>query len=907
MGYTKDDTIFKGLVKNGSGIITKAKLEQAKIPNAQAGNWKLLDSVDIDWNGARLSYVYDATGANLDDSSDLLYLIDEISHGNAIAWEEYDPSHEVLTAIARFVDEQGYLLYEQEIPIGTVPVYEGPAQHKDDDYYEEINVGIEYDWNAVDGWVPSLTNINRDTTFTVHYTERTFRYVEGEYEWKREHNTLDPAKEYVMVSRFPISSKESRDLHLAINSEFYDSTGTSLGYFNVHELWYRDIGIPFEELESFCIEDAEISTPIELLTTFKGEESDGYMYIKDMYTDMYVGATGNTTNVLNEMSALTIGGLDTQFRWVYDSNGNLDNTYYGKTILFNSGITAGNSRISGYGRTTTVNNPVYLFYKGMSKKTKEYIVVDLVKATFVNWDGTVLYTSTVPVGETPVYRGSEPTRKDEHTSWLFTGWAPELAPITENTTFVATYREVTYYTITFASNDETMGSAVAQYNGEDVTRITVIGGDDVTFTPLATVTSGHKFIEWSDGLVNGQEITLTNVNENKNFVASFRALQTFNITFASNDDTMGNAIAYYNGEPVSQIIAVEDTDVTFTPHASSNTGYTFVEWNDGLTNDTEVTIYGINENKSYVCTFRALQTFVLSFSSNDTSMGSAVAYYNGDQVSQINVYEGDDVTFTPHAVPNSGYVLQRWTDGLTNDVQKVLYSVNENKNYVAEFGSVPVHTITFVSNDDTMGTAQALYNGHLVNSISTPEGSEITFTPQATPNEGYVLQGWDGGLVDGIAETLSNVTSDKEYTATFRSGSEPTSQRYVFTTKDWGDSENGWTNVKSGGQFMSGRGVQVTTSVSGAGAKTVLPFNNVSRVVVTYSTNSSKGVGAIKATVIGDGTTTYEQISVGSTGGTTDRTADLTFTDVMSGNVNLEITCTQNSIYIKDITIYYEI
>ena len=107
MGYTKDDTIFKGLVKNGSGIITKAKLEQAKIPNTQAGNWKLLDSVDIDWNGARLSYVYDATGANLDDSSDLLYLIDEISHGNAIAWEEYDPSNEVVTVTTKFVNEHG--------------------------------------------------------------------------------------------------------------------------------------------------------------------------------------------------------------------------------------------------------------------------------------------------------------------------------------------------------------------------------------------------------------------------------------------------------------------------------------------------------------------------------------------------------------------------------------------------------------------------------------------------------------------------------------------------------------------------------------------------------------------------------------------------------------------------------
>ncbi len=98
MGYTKDDTIFTSLEKNGSGIITKAKLEQTKIPNAEAGNWKLLDSVDIDWDGARLSYVYNATGSYLDDSSDLLHLIDEISHGNAIAWEEYDPSTEDVTA-----------------------------------------------------------------------------------------------------------------------------------------------------------------------------------------------------------------------------------------------------------------------------------------------------------------------------------------------------------------------------------------------------------------------------------------------------------------------------------------------------------------------------------------------------------------------------------------------------------------------------------------------------------------------------------------------------------------------------------------------------------------------------------------------------------------------------------------
>ena len=95
MGYTKDDSIFDGFKKEGVGIITTAKLEQAKKPNAEVANWKLIDSVDIDWNNAKLSYIYAATNSYINDTSDLMHLIDDISHGNAIAWEEYVDEDEV--------------------------------------------------------------------------------------------------------------------------------------------------------------------------------------------------------------------------------------------------------------------------------------------------------------------------------------------------------------------------------------------------------------------------------------------------------------------------------------------------------------------------------------------------------------------------------------------------------------------------------------------------------------------------------------------------------------------------------------------------------------------------------------------------------------------------------------------
>ena len=129
---------------------------------------------------------------------------------------------------------------------------------------------------------------------------------------------------------------------------------------------------------------------------------------------------------------------------------------------------------------------------------------------------------------------------------------------------------------------------------------------------------------------------------------------------------------------------------------------------------------------------------------------------------------------------------------------------------------------------------------------------------------------------------------------------------YTFNTKSWGatvgDDEANWTSGKDGGQMQNGRGIQVTTSASGANATSPTSINNISKIVVTYSTNASKGAGSI-AFQVGEGEEKSQDVT--KTGGTDDRTLTYNFSPAETGKVKITVTCTTNSIYVKSVTITY--
>ena len=63
--------------------------------------------------------------------------------------------------------------------------------------------------------------------------------------------------------------------------------------------------------------------------------------------------------------------------------------------------------------------------------------------TFVNYDGSVLYTDTVNAGATAKFQGETPSRPNtERCRYFFTGWTPTTTTILENVTYTAEYDSI---------------------------------------------------------------------------------------------------------------------------------------------------------------------------------------------------------------------------------------------------------------------------------------------------------------------------------------------------------------------------------------------------------------------------------------------------------------------------------
>ncbi len=114
---------------------------------------------------------------------------------------------------------------------------------------------------------------------------------------------------------------------------------------------------------------------------------------------------------------------------------------------------------------------------------------------FVNYDGSELKTVYVTEGKTPVYSGPTPTKPaDAQYTYTFAGWSPEIAAVTGEATYTATYAAtpiaVSTYTITFDAN----GGAV---NGQATATATTGTDGKLTSLPDASNTdSNMQFLGW---------------------------------------------------------------------------------------------------------------------------------------------------------------------------------------------------------------------------------------------------------------------------------------------------------------------------------------------------------------------------------------------------------------------------
>jgi hypothetical protein len=206
------------------------------------------------------------------------------------------------------------------------------------------------------------------------------------------------------------------------------------------------------------------------------------------------------------------------------------------------------------------------------------------------------------------------------------------------------------FDISVYSNDTLMGIAsVAQANtcANDTAIISV------------TPKTGYRFVAWNDGkTTNPRTIT---VMSDTAFTAIFGLQGMFYVLVMVNEPTMGSISG--NGDYAANTNAVIS--------ATANTGYRFVKWTDGIT-DNPRTITVISDT-SFTAEFEPSPLYHLTLSVNNTNMGTVTG--DGDYL--------ENTAVTIEAITNTGYRFVKWNDDITQNPRTVI--VLSDTSFTAEF------------------------------------------------------------------------------------------------------------------------------------------------------------------------------------------------------------------------------
>ncbi|MDR2406902.1 MAG: T9SS type A sorting domain-containing protein, partial [Bacteroidales bacterium] len=280
---------------------------------------------------------------------------------------------------------------------------------------------------------------------------------------------------------------------------------------------------------------------------------------------------------------------------------------------------------------------------------------------------------------------------------------PRTVTVISDTSFTAIFEIM--HTVNVSANDTARGSVTGS-------------GDyakDSSVTISATPHQGYRFVQWNDGnKQNPRSFTLT---QDTAFTATFApAIQnTYHLTATPNYPEMG--LVTGSGDYTA--------NATVTMLATPNTGYRFVQWNDGNTQNPRTVM--VLSDTIFVAEFAvsAPNTYHVTVSVNHPSMGSVIG--SGDYAVNSTVSIG--------AIANTGYRFVQWNDGNTQNPRTVM--VLSDTIFMAEFAVSASNTyhVTVSVNHPSMGSVTGS-GDYAVNS---------TVSIGAIANTGYRFVQWNDG------------------------------------------------------------------------------------------------------------------------------------------------------------------
>ena len=298
---------------------------------------------------------------------------------------------------------------------------------------------------------------------------------------------------------------------------------------------------------------------------------------------------------------------------------------------------------------------------------------------------------------------------------------------------------------------------------------------DLKITFKATPTDGYEVDKWfvneKENTDNaGKETLELTITEATSVKVVFKKIIKHFITFSAGENGTLDAFRKdkeYDRNSISSGVQLrEGTELTFI--ALSKEGFLVDKWLiDGkesteLGSDAEVTLT-LDANKEVKVLFKAAEgkTHKVTFSAGVA--GTMTGKVDGSKItSGSQVEEGKEITFTVEA--KAGYVVDKWT---VNSEMKA--PTNQRKELKVTMGTEDINVdvtfrttayVIFVAGENGTISAKVGKTEVITSPAVVDCGKKVKFT--ATPNEGYMVEGWYKNGSDVADPALGTKTEIKE-------------------------------------------------------------------------------------------------------------------------------------------------
>ncbi|MCQ2375763.1 MAG: leucine-rich repeat protein [Salinivirgaceae bacterium] len=339
--------------------------------------------------------------------------------------------------------------------------------------------------------------------------------------------------------------------------------------------------------------------------------------------------------------------------------------------------------------------------------------------------------------------------------YVFRQWSdgntdnPREVIVVKDATYVAEFA-IDCFSLSVSSSNPTAGYTTGSGNYDYKSQIAI----------EAIPNTGYHFAQWSDG--NSDNPRYVSVNDDLSFSAQF-AINSYFINVSSSNSAKG--VVDGAGSYLYNTYA--------TISATPNYGYSFIQWNDGNTDNPRT--FTVTKESNYVAQFDYTQ-FKVSANSSNVQVGSVQGSGSYNYASQLAI--------TAQSIPHYHFV--QWNDGITDNPRTIL--LTQDTSFYAEF-AIDKHKIDVEANDNSMGYVSG---GGLFDYSTTTQ-------IRATPNKGYHFVKWSDGIADEIRRVAA--MNDTVFTAIFEANTynlELMSNNDVMGT------------VSGNGQFLFGSIIEIT-------------------------------------------------------------------------------------------------